>query len=157
MALMDLQAGLKKRGIMTTFEVVREVICQGEGIDPKILIGTLKVRKRELVFTRQAIFYFMRELTKESLAQIGAYYSKDHATVLHACKVINDLAETDRSIGLKIKIYREKIRMGLEFEYSGSLSSIRTIRENIRYCINNGIEIPEDIVRYYNTIIKQGC
>jgi chromosomal replication initiator protein len=36
-------------------------------------------------------------MTKNSLAMIGKHCgNKDHATVLHACKTVNNLADTDK-------------------------------------------------------------
>jgi chromosomal replication initiator protein len=36
-------------------------------------------------------------MTKSSLASIGAHCGgKDHATVLHACRTVNNLQETDK-------------------------------------------------------------
>ena len=40
---------------------------------------------------------FSKQLTKSSLAHIGKHCgNKDHATVLHACKTVNNLADTDK-------------------------------------------------------------
>jgi len=55
-------------------------------------------RKRVIVIIRQMIMYQMRInnyiLKSISLAEIGAIFNKDHATVLHAEKTINNLSET---------------------------------------------------------------
>ena len=41
--------------------------------------------------------YFSKNLTKSSLATIGAQIGgKDHATVLHACKTVDNLSSTDK-------------------------------------------------------------
>ena len=57
-----------------------------------------KTRKREIVQARQIAMYLGRNLTKTSLAAIGAQIGgKDHATVLHACNTVTDLIETDRN------------------------------------------------------------
>ena len=54
-------------------------------------------RKREIVQTRQVAMYFSKKLTSNSLKNIGAQLGKkDHATVLHAWRTVNDLMETDR-------------------------------------------------------------
>jgi chromosomal replication initiator protein len=57
-----------------------------------------KTRKREIVQARQIAMYFSKNLTKTSLASIGAQIGgKNHATVVHACKTLNNLMETDRN------------------------------------------------------------
>ena len=56
-----------------------------------------KTRKRHIVQARQLAMFFAKKLTKASLASIGSQIGKrDHATVLHACKTVNNLAATDK-------------------------------------------------------------
>ena len=56
-----------------------------------------KTRKRHIVQARQLAMFFAKRLTKTSLASIGNQIGqRDHATVLHACKTVDNLAETDK-------------------------------------------------------------
>lgn len=56
-----------------------------------------KTRKREVVQARQIAMYFAKKYTKASLASIGNQIgNRDHATVLHACKMVNNLMDSDR-------------------------------------------------------------
>lgn len=56
-----------------------------------------KTRKREIVQARQLAMYFSKKYTKTSLTIIGQMCGdKDHATVLHACKTVENLMETDK-------------------------------------------------------------
>ncbi|MCV6631328.1 MAG: chromosomal replication initiator protein DnaA [Flavobacteriaceae bacterium] len=56
-----------------------------------------KTRKRHIVQARQLAMFFAKKYTKASLASIGSQIGKrDHATVLHACKTVDNLAETDK-------------------------------------------------------------
>jgi chromosomal replication initiator protein len=56
-----------------------------------------KTRKRHIVQSRQLAMFFAKKFTKASLASIGSQIGKrDHATVLHACKTVDNLAETDK-------------------------------------------------------------
>ena len=65
-----------------------------------------KTRKRHIVQARQLAMYFAKRLTKASLASIGSQIgSRDHATVLHACKTVNNLSETDR----QFKVYVDEL------------------------------------------------
>lgn len=78
----------------------------------------LKTRKREILQARQIAMYFSKLLTKSSLASIGAQIgNKDHATVLHACKTVNNLYDTDKffrndvdEIEKRIKEVKESIK-----------------------------------------------
>lgn len=56
-----------------------------------------KTRKRHIVQARQLAMYFAKRMTKSSLASIGAQIGqRDHATVLHACKTVDNLNQTDK-------------------------------------------------------------
>ncbi|MEG2666793.1 MAG: helix-turn-helix domain-containing protein [Bacteroidales bacterium] len=55
--------------------------------------------------------YFSKRHTKSSLAAIGLQCgNKDHATVLHACKTIGNLMETDKSIKNIVDDLAKKIK-----------------------------------------------
>lgn len=70
--------------------------------------------KREIVQARQMAMFFTKEFTKLSLNKIGMEIGlKDHATVMHACKTINNLIETDYKIRQDIEYLREEIRKKL--------------------------------------------
>ena len=78
-----------------SIDYIQKVIC--DYFDIPIEIMKSKTRKREIVQCRQLAMYFAKQLTKNSLAMIGKHCgNKDHATVLHACKTVNNLADTDK-------------------------------------------------------------
>jgi chromosomal replication initiator protein len=55
-----------------------------------------KRRTRSLARPRQMAMALSKELTEHSLPEIGdGFGGRDHTTVLHACKVIRELCETD--------------------------------------------------------------
>ena len=57
-----------------------------------------KTRKRNVVQARQLAMFFSKKYTKNSLSTIGSQIGqRDHATVLHACKIVENLIETDRA------------------------------------------------------------
>jgi chromosomal replication initiator protein len=54
--------------------------------------------------------FFSKSLTKSSLATIGTQIGgKDHATVLHACKTVNNLIDTDKQFRLQIQDIEKKL------------------------------------------------
>ena len=56
-----------------------------------------KTRKRHIVQARQLAMFFAKKFTKASLANIGSQIGdRDHATVLHACKTVDNLVATDK-------------------------------------------------------------
>jgi len=54
-----------------------------------------KRRSRSIARPRQMAMALAKELTEHSLPEIGEAFSRDHTTVLHACRVVRDLLETD--------------------------------------------------------------
>lgn len=63
-----------------------------------------KTRKREYVQPRQqAMFIIYRMFPKKSLQSIGNLFGKDHTTVLHAKKTVNNLIDTDRKYRLRFE------------------------------------------------------
>ena len=78
-----------------SIDYIQKVVC--DYFDIPVEIMKSKTRKREIVQARQLAMYFSKQLTKSSLAHIGKHCgNKDHATVLHACKTVNNLADTDK-------------------------------------------------------------
>ncbi|MGV8096659.1 MAG: chromosomal replication initiator protein DnaA [Mangrovibacterium sp.] len=71
-----------------------------------------KTRKREIVQARQLAMYFSKNLTKSSLAAIGLQIgNKDHATVLHACKTVSNLIDTDKNFRHFVDEIERKLKM----------------------------------------------
>jgi chromosomal replication initiator protein len=71
-----------------------------------------KTRKREIVQARQIAMYFSKKYTKSSLATIGIHCgNKDHATVLHACRTVNNLIDTDKQFRGYVDDLEKKIKI----------------------------------------------
>lgn len=69
-----------------------------------------KTRKRHIVQARQLAMFFAKKYTKASLASIGSQIGRrDHATVLHACKTVDNLAETDKQFRKYIEDLTKKL------------------------------------------------
>ena len=67
----------------------------------KIRVGDLlsKRRNRSITRPRQLAMQLAKELTTHSLPEIGdAFGGRDHTTVLHACRKVRELIETDARI-----------------------------------------------------------
>lgn len=76
------------------------------------LYTSIKSRKREYVFARQVAMYLISKYSTATLEKIGAQFAgKDHATVLHAKKVINNLIDTDRTVKGQIKDLENIIKL----------------------------------------------
>ncbi|MCF8715768.1 chromosomal replication initiator protein DnaA [Joostella atrarenae] len=78
-----------------SIDYIQKVISDYFQMDVETLQS--KTRKRHIVQARQLAMFFAKKYTKASLASIGSQIGKrDHATVLHACKTVDNLAETDK-------------------------------------------------------------
>jgi chromosomal replication initiator protein len=98
----------------TTREVsvdfIQKVVCDYFDMPMELLKS--KTRKREIVQARQLTMYFSKQLTKNSLAAIGAQCgNKDHATVLHACRTVSNLAETDKRFRTYVDDIKKKLNL----------------------------------------------
>ena len=79
-----------------SIDYIQKVVC--DYFDLPIELLKSKTRKREVVQARQIAMFFSKKMTKSSLANIGMHCGgKDHATVLHACRTVNNLMETDKT------------------------------------------------------------
>ena len=57
---------------------------------------TSKRRPNNIAIPRKIAMYLTRTLTKHSLQEIGdAYGGRDHGTVIHACKAVDNMMEQD--------------------------------------------------------------
>ena len=96
----------------TTHEVsidyIQKIVC--DYFDLPIEMLKSKTRKRQVVQARQIAMYFAKNMTKSSLSSIGAHCGgKDHATVLHACRTVNNLIETDKKFKASVMELQKKI------------------------------------------------
>jgi chromosomal replication initiator protein len=94
-ALRDLLA-LQER--LVTVENIQKTVAEYY----KIRIADLmsKRRSRSIARPRQVAMALAKELTNYSLPEIGdAFGGRDHTTVLHACRRVKDLRESERRIG----------------------------------------------------------
>jgi chromosomal replication initiator protein len=93
-----------------SIEYIQKVVCDYFKLNMDIMKS--KTRKREVVQARQIAMFFAKNFTKASLATIGAHCGgKDHATVLHACKTVNNLMETDKRFRSYVDELEKKINL----------------------------------------------
>lgn len=92
-----------------SIETIQKLVCEFFNV-PHDVINS-KTRKREIVQARQLTMFFAKKHTKSSLSTIGLRCgNKNHATVLHACRTISDLIETDK----QFRAYVEELDMRLK-------------------------------------------
>jgi chromosomal replication initiator protein len=93
-----------------SIDFIQKIVC--DYFDIPVDSINSKTRKRDIVQARQLAMYYSKKHTKASLATIGLHCgNKDHATVLHACRTVNNLIETDK----QFRTYVEEIEKRIKF------------------------------------------
>ena len=83
-----------EKKVITIDEIIRTV-ADYYGVEISAI--NTRSRKREVVLVRQVSMYLAKKHLDLSSAKIGQYIGdRDHATVLHACKTVTNLADTDK-------------------------------------------------------------
>ena len=78
-----------------TIETIISKVCEHYNLDESVIHS--KTRKREVVQVRQIAMYLAKKHTEISASKIGMLIgNRDHATVLHACKIVKDLVEVNK-------------------------------------------------------------
>ncbi len=78
-----------------SIDLIQKIVC--DYFKVSINLVNSSTRKREIVQARQLAMFFAKKHTKASLQNIGIHCgNKDHATVLYACKTVNNLIDTDK-------------------------------------------------------------
>ena len=92
---------------MVSIENIQKTVAEYYNIKLSDLLS--KRRSRSITRPRQLAMALTKELTNHSLPEIGeSFGGRDHTTVIHACKKINEL----RSFNLDIEEdYRKLLRV----------------------------------------------
>jgi chromosomal replication initiator protein len=102
-ALKDLLALHQK---LVTLESIQKTVAEYYKVRVSELLS--KKRTRSIARPRQVAMALAKELTNHSLPEIGeAFGGRDHTTVLHACRKVAELVETDNRIA---EDYRNLLR-----------------------------------------------
>jgi chromosomal replication initiator protein len=71
---------------------------------------TSKRRPANIAMPRQIAMYLARQLTKHSLQEIGdAFGGRDHGTVIHACKTVENMMEQDDSVRGSVEFLKAQL------------------------------------------------
>jgi chromosomal replication initiator protein len=85
-----------------TIDDIIKTVSDYYGVEPEAI--NTKSRKREVVLVRQVAMFLAKKYLDLSTSKIGLYIgNRDHATVLHACKTITNLADTDKQFRIELE------------------------------------------------------
>lgn len=91
-----------------TIDAIKSVVCDCLGVTAESFNSTR--RTREIAQARQIAMYLSKKYTKAPLAAIGSMIGgKNHATVLHSCKQITNLIETDKAFKAQMEEIERRI------------------------------------------------
>ena len=91
-----------------SIDLIQHLVAESFGIPVEELSSSK--RTSDLALARQIAMYLSREYTEASLQQIGyGFNKKDHTTVLHACRKIDELLKND----LRVKSIVDNVRKKL--------------------------------------------
>ena len=91
-----------------TIEHIIKVVCEHLNLDFNRFNST--ERTREIAQARQIAMYLAKQHTKAPLTAIGsAIGGRNHATVLHSCKAVSNLLETDKAFRRQVEEIEKKV------------------------------------------------
>ena len=81
---------------------IQKVVAEHMNIP--IHLMNAKKKTKEVALARQIAMYLTRELTNYSLTTIGSKFGgRDHSTVIHACRTVEQLIENDHLVNTTVK------------------------------------------------------
>jgi len=112
----QLLSKIVKGGTEPKYKIEHIMRCVCEYFNIKENVINSKSRAREIVVARQMVMYFAKQLTELPYQQIGiAIGGRDHSTVLHACKAVQQKIDGDAEFKQMAADIENKIRT----EYEG--------------------------------------
>ncbi|MDP6208088.1 MAG: helix-turn-helix domain-containing protein, partial [Roseibacillus sp.] len=80
-----------------TIDTIQKMVA--DYYDIRVADMTSRRRPAKIAFPRQIAMYLSRKLTGGSLVEIGeAFGGRDHGTVIHACKKVEQMMQTDDQV-----------------------------------------------------------
>ena len=91
-----------------TIEDIQKQVCNHFLVKPSDLRSTR--RDRNVARPRQIAMYLAKVLTNKSLPEIGIAFGRDHSTIIHAVRTIEDLIKTDTEIAQSVDILKRSMK-----------------------------------------------
>jgi chromosomal replication initiation ATPase DnaA len=117
-----------------SIHLIQEKVCSVMQIEREQMLTpsfTPGIKKREIVTARQISMALSKEYTRNSLASIGlAHGGRDHATVLHSCKAVYNLIDTNDPL-ITIPYLRAKKSIDTFLELQKDINNIRSQENTI--------------------------
>jgi chromosomal replication initiator protein len=88
-------------------EIIKRV-CAAFGVTRKELFGASRLRR--VLVPRQVAMALAREVGGQSLPRIAMAFDRDHSTVLHACRKVEEMVEDDVELAATVRQLRKELR-----------------------------------------------
>ncbi len=98
---------IRIRRSQINFEMVTQAVATYYNIEPDLLFT--KSRKREISDARQMVMYLSKKLVGMSLKNIGTKLGRTHATVIYACRNIDERLPIDKELRASLDAIRALI------------------------------------------------
>jgi chromosomal replication initiator protein len=91
----------------TTIDEIQKKVAEHFNISVKELQSSR--RARTVARPRQVAMYLAKQLTSRSLPEIGRKFDRDHTTVMHAVRKVEELIVEDQNLAENIEILRRTL------------------------------------------------
>jgi chromosomal replication initiator protein len=101
----------EEKQIQVPLEVIQQKVAEHYHIKLSDMLG--KKRPANIAFPRQVAMYLSRLITSQSLVEIGQMFGgRDHGTVIHACKAVENMMEQDPIIKRTVEHLKQTLQKG---------------------------------------------
>jgi chromosomal replication initiator protein len=101
----------EEKQIQVPLEVIQQKVAEHYHIKLSDMLG--KKRPANIAFPRQVAMYLSRLITSQSLMEIGQMFGgRDHGTVIHACKTVENMMEQDPMIKRTVEHLKQTLQKG---------------------------------------------
>jgi len=92
---------------LLTMELIQKEVAQYFDISRTEMVGNR--RPKNIAFPRQVAMYLCRTMTVNSLPVIGEAFGRNHATVLYACRSVEDRLKKDAQLRSSVNALRNRL------------------------------------------------
>ncbi len=91
--------------------IITKTVCEKYKVEFQRLVSP--GREQSVVVPRQIVFYLARSLINMPFERIGESFGRDHGTVMHACRSIEDRMSTQDDFRQKVTALSKQCRENL--------------------------------------------
>lgn len=81
---------------LKTLDSIMTIVCRYYLVEKRLVLS--KKRDKEIVMARQMFCWLSRKYTRSTFKLIGEFINRNHATVLHSVRKVDDLVDFDREM-----------------------------------------------------------